>query len=44
MTQPGVFRCWDTPFAHIIGLYSNVAENPGFISEYSGQASEGLAR
>ena len=32
MTQPGVFWLLDTPFAHIIGLYSNVAENPGFIS------------
>jgi hypothetical protein len=32
MTQPGVFWLLDTPFADIIGLYSNVAENPGFIS------------
>jgi hypothetical protein len=32
MTQPGVFWRLDTPIAHIIGPYSNVAENPGFIS------------
>lgn len=32
MTQPGVFWLLDAPFIHIIGLYSNSAENPGFIS------------
>jgi hypothetical protein len=32
MTQPGVYWCLDTPFVQIIGLYSNSAENPGFIS------------
>ncbi|MGA9118383.1 MAG: metallophosphoesterase [Bacteroidota bacterium] len=32
MTQPGVYWCMDAPFIHIIGLYSNSAENPGFIS------------
>ena len=32
MTQPGVFWCLDAPFVQIIGLYSNAAENPGFIS------------
>jgi hypothetical protein len=32
MTQPGVYWLLDAPFLDIIGLYSNVAENPGFIS------------
>jgi Calcineurin-like phosphoesterase len=32
MTQPGVFWFLDAPFVQIIGLYSNSAENPGFIS------------
>jgi predicted phosphodiesterase len=32
MTQPGVYWWLDAPFIDIIGLYSNAAENPGFIS------------
>src|SRR5262249_1473398 len=32
MTQPGVFWFLDAPFVQIVGLYSNTAENPGFIS------------
>ena len=32
MTQPGVYWFLDAPFVQIIGLYSNAAENPGFIS------------
>jgi len=32
MTQPGVYWFMDAPFVQIIGLYSNSAENPGFIS------------
>jgi hypothetical protein len=32
VTQPGVYWLLNTPFVDIIGLYSNVAENPGFIS------------
>lgn len=32
LTQPGVYWCLDAPFVQIIGLYSNTAENPGFIS------------
>ena len=32
MSQPGVYWCLDAPFAQIIGLYSNSAENPGYIS------------
>ncbi|MFL5742606.1 MAG: metallophosphoesterase family protein [Flavisolibacter sp.] len=31
VSQPGVYWLLDAPFAQIIGLYSNVAENPGFI-------------
>lgn len=31
MTQPGVYWMLRAPFVDIIGLYSNVAENPGFI-------------
>ncbi|GHN00400.1 hypothetical protein WSM22_18890 [Cytophagales bacterium WSM2-2] len=30
--QPGVYWWLQTPFADIIGLYSNMAENPGFLS------------
>ena len=33
MTQPGVYWLLDAPFVQIVGLYSNCAENPGFISE-----------
>jgi Calcineurin-like phosphoesterase len=32
MTQPGVFWLLAAPFVDVVGLYSNVAENPGFIS------------
>lgn len=32
MPLPGVYWAMDTPFAQIVGLYSNSAENPGFIS------------
>ena len=32
MTQPGVYFWLDLPFVDIVALYSNVAENPGFIS------------
>jgi hypothetical protein len=32
MTQPGVYWLLDAPFVQIVGLYSNSAENPGFIS------------
>lgn len=30
--QPGVYWLLKSPFADVIGLYSNCAENPGFIS------------
>ncbi len=32
MNQPGVYWYLDAPFVQIIGLYSNSAENPGYIS------------
>lgn len=32
MNQPGVYWLLDAPFVQIVGLYSNAAENPGFIS------------
>ena len=32
MTQPGVYYLLDAPFLQIVALYSNAAENPGFIS------------
>jgi predicted phosphodiesterase len=32
MTQPGVYWFLDAPFVQIIGLYSNYAENPGFLA------------
>ncbi len=32
VSQPGVYWYLNAPFADIIGLYSNVAENPGYIS------------
>jgi hypothetical protein len=31
MTQPGVYWLMDAPFVRIIGLYSNMLENPGFL-------------
>jgi hypothetical protein len=32
LNQPGVYWLLDAPFVQIVGLYSNAAENPGFIS------------
>ena len=32
MNQPGVYWLLDAPFVQIVGMYSNAAENPGFIS------------
>ena len=32
MNQPGVYWWLNAPFVDIVGLYSNAAENPGFIS------------
>ena len=32
ISQPGVYWVLNAPFVDIIGLYSNIAENPGYIS------------
>ena len=37
MIQPGVFYTFDAPFVRILGLYSNVLEDPGVISDQSGK-------
>ena len=37
MTQPGVYFTLDAPFVSIIGLYSNVLEQPGVISSQGGR-------
>jgi hypothetical protein len=36
MTQPGVYWLLDTPFLRIIGLYSNLLENPGYLEGNGG--------
>src|SRR5262249_53017582 len=36
MTQPGVYFVLDAPFVSIIGLYTNVLEGPGLISDQRG--------
>jgi len=36
MTQPGVYFTLDAPFVRILGLYSNVLEDPGIISDENG--------
>lgn len=37
MIQPGVYFTLEAPFVRILGLYSNVLEDPGVISEENGQ-------
>jgi hypothetical protein len=36
MTQPGVYFTFDSPFVRILGVYSNVLEDPGVISDQNG--------
>jgi hypothetical protein len=36
MTQPGVYFTLEAPFVSIIGLYTNVLEGPGVISDQNG--------
>jgi hypothetical protein len=36
MTQPGVYFTLDAPFVSIIGLYTNVLEGPGVITDQDG--------
>jgi Calcineurin-like phosphoesterase len=40
MTQPGVYWLLDAPFLHIVGLYSNIAEGPGFLTGAGGDDSQ----
>lgn len=40
MTQPGVYWLLDAPFLQIIGLYSNIAEGPGFLAGAGGDDSQ----
>ena len=37
MIQPGVYFTLEAPFVRIMGLYSNVLEDPGVISGENGQ-------
>lgn len=37
MIQPGVYFTFDAPFVRILGLYSNVLEDPGVISDQGGR-------
>jgi len=37
MVEPGVYFTFDAPFVRILGLYSNVLEDPGVISGENGQ-------
>ncbi len=37
MIQPGVYFTLEAPFVRIFGLYSNVLEDPGVISDQNGQ-------
>jgi hypothetical protein len=37
--QPGVFYTFDAPFVRILGIYSNVLEDPGVISSQGNAAS-----
>jgi len=36
MIQPGVYYTFDAPFVRILGVYSNVLEDPGVISDENG--------
>jgi len=36
MTQPGVYYTFEAPFARILGVYTNVLEDPGVISDQNG--------
>ncbi|MFP5229099.1 MAG: metallophosphoesterase family protein [Acidobacteriota bacterium] len=37
MIQPGVYFTFESPFVRILGLYSNVLEDPGVISDENGR-------
>jgi hypothetical protein len=40
MIQPAVYYTFDAPFVRILGLYSNVLEDPGVISDQNGTYSK----
>lgn len=40
VTQPGVYWLLEAPFVRIIGLYSNLLENPGYIEGAGGDTSQ----
>lgn len=40
MTEPGVYWMLDAPFVRIIGLYSNLLENPGYLQDPGGDTSQ----
>jgi len=40
MTLPGAYWMLEAPFVRIIGLYSNFAENPGFLEGEAGDPSQ----
>ena len=39
MIEPGVYFTFDAPFVRVLGLYSNVLEDPGVISSQGGTNS-----
>jgi hypothetical protein len=39
MIQPGVYFTFEAPFVRVLGLYSNVLEDPGVISAQTGTSS-----
>ena len=40
MTEPGVYWLLDAPFVQIIGLYSNIADGPGYLTGAGGDTSQ----
>jgi len=40
MTEPGVYWLLDAPFVQIVGLYSNVADGPGFLIGKGGDTQQ----
>jgi hypothetical protein len=40
MTEPGVYWLLDAPFVQIVGLYSNVADGPGFLEGKGGDTQQ----
>jgi predicted phosphodiesterase len=40
MTEPGVYWLLDAPFVQVIGLYSNIADGPGYLTGAGGDATQ----